>query len=218
VLGLLALLTTAATRDDGALELDGPRVSERDVLTLLVPFVLAYLMALLPRAYNPGLWDRYLLPPIAMLILGILRLYQVRIRWTGLVLGLALCGGAFSTALVHDGFAAERAKLAALQALTARGVPRTAVTGGWPYDIETELQLRPYVTADGIRLPKGVALPISTHYGIDDCRGFQCVMVPDVLPRYAVSTEARRALPGYAPVPYRGWVMPSGAFYVTPFP
>jgi hypothetical protein len=93
-----------------------------------------------------------------------------------------------------------------------------AVTGGWPYDIETELQWRPYVTADGIRLPQGVALPASTHYGIDNCQGFPCGMVPDVVPKYGVSTDATRALPGFVPVPYRGWVTPAGAFYVTRFP
>ena len=218
VLGLLSLIPTIAAGGGERPARAGSTITQRNLTLILVPFLLGYLLLLILRAYNGGVWDRYLLLPVPVLLVWGMRRYQDQISRPGAILALAVCGGVYATALLHDNFAYERARLGALNQLVSHGVPRTQMTGGWAYDIETELQIRPYVVGPGIRLPKGVTAPASTHYGIDNCEGFQCDAVPDVVPRYAVSNRAEGVLPGFAPVPYRGWVTRSGAFYVTGFP
>ena len=214
VLGLLALLTTVLTRGDTAPMTAGERrISERSLTVLLLPFLLAYLVALLPRAYNGGLWDRYILLLAVVLLVWLLRLSQDRIRRPVVVLALALCGGAYATALMHDNFACERARLGALGELAARGVPRTAVTGGWPYDIETELQVRPFVTPAGVRLPKGVALPAATNYGVANCReGSSATWCRTWCRSMVCRRRPNAGCRGLCAVPYRGWVTPNGVF------
>jgi hypothetical protein len=189
------------------------------VNTLLLPFSVAYLLLLLPRAAFYGLWDRYLFVPLLLSLIFLIRFYQEQGPGKLPVAALifTLCSGVYSVALTHDNFVYHRAHLAALREVIDSGVPATAITGGWDNDGWTELQLSDHVNGPGMRAPKGVVLLPSTHYGIDHCDMFYCDMFPHMLPKYALAAQPEPGFNQFPPVPYKLWVSPSGAFYVVRF-
>ena len=223
VLCVLALFTAVLTKRGGSAswQVDRPSLSNRTLGTLIVPFTVAYIGLISPRAGYEYFWDRYVVPLLFVALLFALRFYQQRFR-THLpvaALVLALCVGAYATAFVHDRLAMYRARVAAVDEVLATGVPATSISGGWDYDGWTELQLSSHIIAPRMRVPPGVTLPKSTHYGLADCPWFYCDMFPHVVPYYTISLRPD-PIPGsrFAPVPYRTWIDPPGTVYVVRFP
>ena len=223
LLCMLALLTAVLTLPGEADSATSDRMvlSNRTVGTLLLPFLLAYLGLIAPRAGFDGIWDRYVIPLLFIAMIFILRFYQQRIgaRLPVAALVLAICFGAYATAAVHDQMAMYRARVAAVNEVLAMGVPPTSVSGGWDYDGWTELQLSSHIIDRRMRVPAGVTLPTPTHYGLTNCPWFYCDMFPHVVPRYTISLHAD-PIPGsgFQPVPYGTWVLPAGTVYVVQFP
>ena len=223
VLCILALLTAVLThrKRPVASRADLPVLSNRVIGILIVPFLLAYMGLISPRAGFEGIWDRYVVPLLFVGLLFILRFYQQQFRTyvpvTALV--LALCFAAYATASVHDRMAMYRARVAAVNEVLATGVPATSVSGGWDYDGWTEVQISGHVIDHRMRMPAGMTLPTPTHYGLADCPWFYCNMFPHVVPYYTISLRPD-PIPGssFAPVPYRTWVDPPGTVYVVRFP
>jgi hypothetical protein len=220
---ILALLTAVLTRREGSVASCGeaPCVSNRMIGILIVPFLLAYLGLISPRAGFEGIWDRYLVPLLFVGLIFVLRFYQQRFRTRVPVaaLVLALCFGAYATASLHDRMAMYRARAGAVNEVLATGVPATSISGGWDYDGWTELQLSSHIIDHRMRMPPGMTLPKPTHYGLADCPWFYCNMFPHVVPYYTISLRPD-PIPGssFAPVPYRTWVDPPGTVYVVRFP
>jgi hypothetical protein len=220
VVCMLALLTAVLVKGKrmGAVEagLDG-----RTVATLFVPFTVAYLVLISPRVGFEYFWDRYAVPLLFIALIFLLRFYQQRFRTYLPVaaLVLALCFGGYATAYVHDRAALYRARVAAVDEVLGSGVAATSVSGGWDYDGWTELQLSSHVIGPRMRVPVGVTLPVSTHYGLAHCPWFYCDMFPHVVPRYTISLREDPLLrDAFAPVAYRTWLLPAGTVYVVRFP
>jgi hypothetical protein len=215
---LMAVVSRPKKNEWTGEHLAGP--SNRMIALLIVPFTIAYVGLLLPRAGFENIWDRYILPLLFVAIVFALRLYQEKFqaRLPVAALILALCFGAYATASLHDRFAMYRARAKAVQEVLAAGVPITSVSGGWDYDGWTELELSGHIVDARMRVPAGVNLPTPTHYGLNDCPWFYCTMFPHMLPYYTISFLPDPAVTKFAPVPYRTWVDPSRTIYVIRFP
>ncbi len=120
-------------------------LSWRSLLIVLLPFLSAYLFLLMPRATSTGLYDRYLLPMVFVVLLLVVRYYQenVQPRLPFACLALVALAAAVSVAGTHDLFAMFRGTLAAAEEVHASGVPEGAIDAGWEYDGLTEIRLRP---------------------------------------------------------------------------
>jgi hypothetical protein len=220
---VLALITAIVTRKEGrsAAQGDGSSLSTRQLAELLVPFTIASVGLISPRAGFENIWDRYLLPLLFVAIIFFLRFYQSRFqpRLPVAALVLTICVGAYATASLHDRLAVYRARGAAVDEVVAAGIPVTLVSGGWDYDGWTELQHSDSIVDPRMRVPPGVQLPKATHYGLKDCSWFYCTMFPHVVPDYTISFRADTAIGDrFAPVPLRPWIGPPGAVYVVRFP
>ncbi len=181
-------------------------------LALTVPFGLAYLALLMPRAIFIFTIDRYLLflLPIALLLL--VRLYQSRVgpqlpKVCVVLLGLL---GLYSVTTLHDAFATYRADFAAVQEMRAAGVPRTAISGGLEYNFTTELLAGPYIHAGGIRRLDGTIEPGPKFSSAGPCSQVNIELTPVVQPTYVTAypmSSCERAN-GFAPIRYSTWLPP----------
>jgi hypothetical protein len=133
----------------------------KDMLWLLGPFSLTYFVLLMPRAYHEAIFDRYLLPLMAIAIICLLKVHQEWIAPTLpafsvvvlAVFALLAIGG------THDWFAFYRARLAAIDEIRASGVPRTAIQGGFEYDGWTEIESSGYIHDPRLQVPAGAYHP-----------------------------------------------------------
>lgn len=212
---MLALLTAVLIRGEEGQSTRGPNLSSSDrmIAVLLVPFTIAYIGLISPRAGFANIWDRYLLPLLFVAVIFIVRFYQQRFRprLPVAALILAICVGAYATASLHDTLAMYRARGAAINEVLAKGIPATSVSGGWDYDGWTELQHSSYIINVGIRIPPGVTLQKPTHYGLDNCKWFYCDQNPHVVPYYTISLRPDPSIGNtFAPVPYRTWISSPG--------
>jgi hypothetical protein len=220
---MLALLTAVLARKEkiAPARPHVPFMSDRTIGIMVVPFTIAYIGLVSPRAGFESIWDRYVIPLLFISLIVLLRFYQRQFRAnlpvTALV--LAICIGAYATAEMHDWVAMYRARVAAIHEVLATGVPATSISGGWDYDGWTELEISGHIVDSRMRVPPGVKLPKPTHYGLVYCPWFYCNMVPHVVPYYTISLRPD-PIPGrrFAPVPYRTWVNSPGAVYVVRFP
>jgi hypothetical protein len=188
----------------------------RELGILLVPFTLAYLALLLPRAIFGTIFDRYLLPLIVVAMLALLRLYQDRVRskLPQASLLLVVIIAAYSIASTHDTFSMFRARLAALNELRAAGIPPTAIDGGFDTNSWTQIAQSGYLNDFRIVVPAGAFVPPPPATPLAICRPQMAEWLPSVHPLYALSFDptACAGESRFAPVSYRQWL---GASTVT---
>jgi hypothetical protein len=223
VLCILALLTAILMSREkfGPASAHIPSSSDQMVTALILPFTIAYIALISPRAGFESIWDRYLLPLLFVVVIFIVRFYQQRFqpRLPKASLVLTICVAVYATASLHDVFAMYGARGAAVNEVLAKGVPATSVSGGWDYDGWTELQQSSYIVDPRMRIPPGVTLPKPTHYGLTDCRAFYCGMFPHVVPYYTISFRPDPSIGNtFAPVDYRTWISSPRTIYVVRFP
>jgi hypothetical protein len=179
---------------------------------LALPFLVVYVIALLPRGiFLSCTVDRYLLFLLPSFVLLLLSLYQNQFRHSiPLVAWLLLIPcGLYSVATLHDAFATYRADLAAISELRAKGVPRTAIDGGFEYDHETQVLLAGYVYQSGIRLHGDKLLSVATLPN-GPCLGWYMQQTPIVKPTYAIAFAKNECQTAdeFAPISYRAWLPP----------
>ncbi len=179
---------------------------------LLVPFTLAYIALLTPRAIFFVTCDRYLIPLFAVALIPLLRFYQERVQertpnFSFAVLALFTAYGVAST---HDYFATNRARLRAAENVRNSGVPRTSIQGGWEYDSWTQLETAGYVNDWRIEQPPHAYRKIPLSKLPEPCRFWWSSFTPTVVPRYFVvfSPQACLARSSFAPVWYHTWLPP----------
>jgi hypothetical protein len=99
---------------------------------LLAPFTLVYFLLLVPRA-SDVIFDRYLLPLLAVALFCLVRYYQDEIcpRLPLVTLAFIAIVAAWGIALTHNTFSLYRARVAVAAELEANGVPDTSVDNGW---------------------------------------------------------------------------------------
>ncbi len=135
------------------------KLAWRTRLSLLVPFSVAYVFLLLPRASFGVPLDRYLIPLTVLTAACVVQMYQdffgKRLPAPALGAGaaLALCG----LVGMHDLFAFERGRLEAIHELREGGVSRENIGGGFEYDAWTQVTTVGTMSDPRIRVPRPIA-------------------------------------------------------------
>ncbi len=194
-------------------------VSWKELGILLGPFTLVYLLLLVPRAATTGLHDRYLLPPLAVALLCLLRYYQERIRWSLPIATVLLVSGmgSYSVVMVHNMFALYRARVEIAAEVHSAGVPYTAVDNGWEYNYLVELRHAPSLNNDKITVPVG-AYVATPPMPAGTCSMNSYEYTPHLHPLYGVSFNPHACYgpAPFAPVVYSRWfARRPGTLYVV---
>ena len=141
------------------------------VVALLGIFAAAYLPVVLFKSVVPdsfGLYDRYLLPVIPLVTVGLLGLFHrltakekvPPLSWV--VLGLLAFYG---TAQTHDYFAQLQARVALTRYLEQHGIARTQIMAGFEYDGWTQITVAKCFNDSRIENPKGIYLKAPDSIG-----------------------------------------------------
>ena len=162
--------------------------------TLLGFLGAAYIVILaLDELRNGILYDRYLLPLLAILLLVLARYYQERVKAKlprACVL-LIVVFGAFSVAATHDEFALYRGYVSATDEIRSSGVPAEAIVGPWEYDWWTQIEKAGYINHPRIQVPRGAYLPQPVRVYPATCPSvlFRSLSLnmPAIKPAYVVS-------------------------------
>lgn len=180
---------------------------------LLLPFAAAYCLLLFPRATQFVLFDRYLLALIAVALVFLLRLHQDRVadHLPLISYGVLAVFAFLATAGTHDLFAMERARVEVFDLLEHRGVPATAIRGGFELDAATQVNSWGYFNDPRILVPRTAfhpQAPRTPSATYPECNYPLQEFVPAVQPRYALAADDSRCLVGdtVASAPYRTWI------------
>jgi len=216
VFGLLCLASSvfAGTRGRKSSPQKTAAISWQKLGILLGSSSAAYIVILALTSLQKALFDRYLLPLLAILLLVLARYYQEKVKanlpWACAL--LILIFGSFSIAATHDEFALYRGFVSAADEIRSSGAPATAIAGLWEFEGWTQIEKAGYVNKQGIQIPKGAYVPQVLHAHRLNCSIYPSVldMVPAINPAYVVSSD-----PGdcggqvaFPPVAYRTWIAP----------
>lgn len=209
----------------------GSVVDPRSLQILLLPMTAAYLALVAHRGAYSIIFDRYLLWPMIVAVLFLLRFFQNRVatRLSWLPVAVLVVYALFGTAANHDLFAMERARVEAANELIRAGVPRTRFYAGWEYDGWTEVNQVGYVNSGAMRLADGSFTgppPVPLPHVFGPCDNIMASYFPTIRPAYGVAYSANAcdgpsSLPA---VPYHSWLPPYGSrIYIqkidpTPWP
>lgn len=187
------------------------QLSWRATSTLLLPFFVAYWFLLLPRAAFIVMFDRYMLPVMAVLLVYLLRWHQERVSERlprAAIVTLALVAF-FAVAGTHDFFAMDRARVRAADELLAAGTPRASLRGGFAFDAISQVDAWGYVNDPRLVNPPGSYRPQPANDG--PCRYWFQPFVPAVQAKYALATDPTPCLgpSPFAPVSYHTWLPPA---------
>ena len=188
-------------------------VMRRDLLWLLGPFSVSYIVMLLPRGLYALLYDRYLLGLMPLGIIFLIRLYQQVIGANLPAISFVMLGafGFFSVAGTHDWFAANRARIVAVEEVRATGVPKTAIQGAFEYDGWTQIEEAGFVNEERIEVPAGAFHKNMRMYRLPErCWHFFGWYAPAIDPKYLVvsSPSPCFADSSFPPVIFRTWLPP----------
>ncbi len=216
MLGLISLLGDGRAAQRTA---NAAGISWKQLGLLLGPFVVVYVLLLIPRAGDFHLTERYLLALLVVALVCMARYYQDAVRpelpWVcaALVAVMAIYG----VVNTHNTFAVDRGRVMLANELLAAGVPDTAVDNGWEYNQGVELQHAGFINDYRMINPKGMyreALPLPA--GTCEVNGHD--LTPHIMPQYGISFD-RDACYGqapFAPVHYSRWLATEpGALYVV---
>jgi hypothetical protein len=218
--GLLGLIASSFISRPSASSSELPEtISWNSLVVLLVPFAIAYTLLLLPRTLDGTIFDRYLLPLLAIAPFFLLRYYQQTIRpnipAAGAVLVFVMA--AYGVTNTHIQFAFYRARVAIAEELRAQAIPDTAVDGGWENNLDVELQHSNHINFPAIAIPAHAYTPTPQPSPID-CHAFWYDLTPHIHPLYGVSFDPNACYgpAPFAPVHYSRWPYPTpGTIYVV---
>jgi len=192
-------------------------LSWQQLFLLIGPFTLAYCAFLAIRVFSGVMFDRYLLPMLVVLAVVAVRFYQERInpRLPRTCFAVLFLFAAFGVAGIHDMFATDRARLAAIEQLRAAGIPRTAFYAGFAYDGWTQIDAQGHIDVSDIHTPTGISHLATSKFAL--CSYWVARYYPAIKPQYVISYDdfsCGDPQNTFAPVPYRLWLPPfSGAIY-----
>jgi len=188
-----------------------PPISWRDLLVLLVPFVLAYLALLISCGLQRDLFDRYLLLILLIGLIFLLRLFQdsVQPNLPRACYGLLLLYALYAVASEHDTFCSLRARVTAIDELRAAGIPDTAIDGGWEHNAMVQVERCGHINYPHIRMDSKAPLKQSSSLP-GSCEEPENNPIPILLPLFAVSFDPHfgGGLAPFPPIPYRIWLGP----------
>lgn len=217
VLGMLSFFAVFLNGAHGqpADSTEAEAMSWRRLGIVLGPFTLAYMVFLMPRAIEGRLFERYLLPLVAVFLLVLARYYQEHVRTKlplACILLIALFG-CFGAAATHDKFALYRGYAAAIHEIKSSGVPATAILGPWEFLGWTEVEVRGYVNDPRIEIPRGIYInppPRVYPQPCDPHLFFFTDRAIDVHPDYAVFLDPKACggQVAFPPVVFNNWIAP----------
>lgn len=214
ILATMVFLAQTLSSRPRAAAISGPaHKPPGNYVLLLLPFTLAYLLLLAPRATYSFIYDRYLLGLFPIAIVLLLKLYQERVSAAlpFLSYGVLLLFASYTVAGTHDWFALNRARVDAVRQIQARGVPVTRIQGGFDFDGWTQINAEPSIFWDRVHLPPGASPMQSSDQTLDpDCRLNFAPYTPAIHPQYFLVFRQMHCLApsSFAPVPYRNWLPP----------
>jgi hypothetical protein len=211
LLGLLAFLLNIGRLPARQAE-NEEGISWRSLLVLLVPFTLAYLALLLPRASGGHpVFDRYLVPLLFLAIVLLVRVFQERVQPNLPAISVVLIAifACYAVADMHDVFSAARARLAAVNELQAAGVPATSIDGGLEYDGMVQIDRYGHLNDPRIQVPVHTYNDQFASFP-KDCQPFERYLFPAIVPGYTLTSNpvACGGDSGFAPVSYSSWLGP----------
>lgn len=185
----------------------------RPEVTLLAPFVVCYGLLLCPRAAIGGIFDRYLLGILPVVLVWLLLFFQERIggrlpRTSFVILLVFAVSGIAGT---HDWYAWQRARSAAMDEVIASRVPRTDVQGGLEADAWTQIVEHGYINTPRVQNPAGAYHKVPEDTTIaTECRLDFATYTPVIHPRFTVAFDPKPcfAPTAYPPVRYTAWLPP----------
>jgi hypothetical protein len=188
-------------------------VTRQDLLWLLGPFSLSYIVMLLPRGIYALVYDRYLLGLMPLAIIFLIRLYQRVVEEDMPAICFLMLGafGFFSIAGTHDWFALNRARIVAVEEIHATGVPKTAIQGAFEYDGWTQIEAAGYINEERIEVPAGAFRKNMRMYQLPEkCWHFFGWYAPAIDPKYLIvsSPSSCFADSTFSPVTFRAWLPP----------
>ncbi|HSY36729.1 MAG TPA: glycosyltransferase family 39 protein [Acidobacteriaceae bacterium] len=222
--GLLGLLASflwhnpSLAADPASTGTSYPAVSWKQLAILLVPYTAVYTLLLLPRATNL-LFDRYMLGPLIVLVLCLVRYYQHKVDPRIPVAGLLLLAimAAFGVVLTHNTFAFYRARVALAAELHAAGIPDTSFDDGWEHNFDVELQHSNHINFPTITIPAHAYIPTPQPSPFH-CHAFWYDYTPHIHPLYGVSFDPSACYgpAPFAPAHYSRWPYATpGTLYVV---
>jgi hypothetical protein len=184
-------------------------LSNASLMILFVPFVTVYVFLILTRR---TVFDRYFLPLQFIFTIGIVRVYRQAIseKLPKICFFAVLLFAAYGVASMHDLFAFDRARLSAIDAITATGIPRTTIEGGFEYDGWTQLEQIGYVNEPRMALPPGAYKEWVPPNIPLNCIGYFRRYTPSVHPLLHLSFAPNNCFEpsAFAPVVYSTWLPP----------
>jgi hypothetical protein len=192
-------------------------VIRQDMLWLLGPFSLSYIVMLLPRGIYALVYDRYLLGLMPLAIIVFVRLYQRVVKDDMPAICFLMLGvfGFFSIAGTHDWFALNRARIVAVEEIHATGVPKTAIQGAFEYDGWTQIETAGYINEERIEVPAGAFRKNMRMYQLPEkCWHFFGWYASAIDPKYVIVSSPSHCFADsrFSPVTFRAWLPP---FYRT---
>jgi hypothetical protein len=188
-------------------------VIRQDLLWLLGPFSLSYIVMLLPRALYAMVYDRYLLGLMPLGIILLVRLYQRVVEDDMPAICFLMLGvfGFFSISGTHDWFALNRARIVAVEEIHATGVPKTAIQGAFEYDGWTQIEAAGYINEERIEVPAGAYRKNMRMYQLPEkCWDVFGWYAPAIDPKYVIVSSPSHCFANstFSPVTFRTWLPP----------
>lgn len=190
---------------------DPPSVglSWRQLRTLLLPFVAAYYIFLVPLASTLGLSDRYLLGLLVACLPMVVRYYQEKIRPQLPLSAILLVAimAIYAIVVTHNTFALYRARTAIAAEINAAGIPDTAVNNGWEFNYDVELQHADHLNDYRLNVPANAYIP-PPPLPPGTCQMILYTGTPHIRPLYSVSYDPNACYgpASFAPVHYSRWL------------
>ncbi len=215
--GLLASLQPSLRTETVAESIASPLW--RDLSILLLPFVLAYGLIMIPRALDYGIRDRYLLELIVVALPFLLRYYQERIQVRLPSAAILMVGAVaiYTITMTHNMFSLYRARIAIAHEMFAAWVPDTAVDQGWEQNFVVEIHHAGYVNSPLIERPAHAYRPASP-LPAGSCTVVNHEQSPLIRPLYGISFDPNACYgpAPFAPVHYSRWPYHTpGTLYVV---
>ena len=192
----------------------GDRFSWHEIGFLLLPFTLAYLVLLVPRAMaERQVLDRYMLPLLMLAAICLLRLCQERVapRLPAASWAVLLVFSMWSIASLHDFAAGFRARLQAVQRMEAAGIPPREMNVGWEFDGMEQITLAGAVYDHRVTYPASFDTDPHLPAGLPAaCRSLFLYNTPALRQRYFLAYDTPQCLvpSQFADVPVSRWLPP----------
>jgi len=181
---------------------------------LLGPFTAAYIAILALNTLQNSFFSRYLLPPLAFLLIVLACYYQEKVNaklpWACILVIVPFAW--FSLAATHDTFSLYQGYASAADEIRSGGTPATAIAGPWELQGWTQVEKAGHLNNPHIQFPKGAYVPLPLHAPWPNCSIDPATLnqMPAIEPAYLVSSDfgdcgGQTAFP---PIMYRTWIAP----------